>query len=414
MARKLELGGHGEIKTSLQRRGEDGKWKNVTGSKRKGDMYRARAWYRDWENNEKEISRQRERVGDAIEAVKDCLADVLHANADLSLTPSSPLVSVGDAWVKHIERNDKGLAQSTIDQYTGNYKTYVKNDESKLNSLNLKQANNPAILRRFLQGIADDRGNGAMKVARKIVSGILAYAVNSGLLEMNAMKQVNTVRSLSPKVSVRDTERSFTVDEANALLTYVDEQASLPGGAPRTQRMRRDLADIVHFMMGTGTRLGEARLSRWEHFNLDGAYCVIMESKTKAGIRRLDFPDWLAVRVRTRAEIVGTDGYVFASPAVGLEGRTKAERNKGFVADRETEWNRRNATRVYRNALDAVGLDWATSHTVRKTVGRRLALAGEYDRSIADQLGHKDVRVTQAYYMTPDFGGDKSAMAKHL
>ena len=58
-----------------------------------------------------------------------------------------------------------------------------------------------------------------------------------------------------------------------------------------------------------------------------------------------------------------------------------------------------NTSRAFREARDAAGFSWVTSHVFRKTCATILDEAGMSARDIADQLGHARPSMTQDVYM---------------
>ena len=64
-----------------------------------------------------------------------------------------------------------------------------------------------------MRTLADRRGTGASKLARSVISNVLNFAVDSGVLTSNAMRQVRAVKSQTPTVDTRDRTRTFTREE---------------------------------------------------------------------------------------------------------------------------------------------------------------------------------------------------------
>lgn len=58
-----------------------------------------------------------------------------------------------------------------------------------------------------------------------------------------------------------------------------------------------------------------------------------------------------------------------------------------------------NTSRDFREAWDAAGFSWVTSHVFRKTCATILDEAGLSARAVADQLGHAKPSMTQDVYM---------------
>jgi integrase len=99
--------------------------------------------------------------------------------------------------------------------------------------------------------------------------------------------------------------------------------------------------------------------------------------KTKAGFRTLVLPSWAVEMLRLR--VPGRPAQtVFCSVPGGLRDRD-------------------NVIGDLRNALNAAGFEWMTSHTFRRTVATLMDQSGLSARAAADQLGHSHPSLTQDY-----------------
>jgi len=58
-----------------------------------------------------------------------------------------------------------------------------------------------------------------------------------------------------------------------------------------------------------------------------------------------------------------------------------------------------NVERAFRQAREGTEFDWVVPHTYRKTVATLLDVDGLSARTIADQLGHSRISMTQDVYM---------------
>jgi integrase len=228
---------------------------------------------------------------------------------------------------------------------------------------------------------------------------VIGYAVDSGVLSSDAMRQVRTVTSTAAKSKARDHTRAMTRSERDGAVQATLLAASEPGLNPRTRRKRRATADFIAFLAGTGARIDEARRIRWQDINLERGRVYLRGTKSETSDRWLNLPDWLVNQLAARASDCGTEGYVFAAPA---------ERNP------ERVWDQSNSAGAVRAALDACGLNWAVPHTFRRTVATLLDQANLPIARIADQLGHSDVSMTARVYLGRDLKGDKRDLARVL
>lgn len=103
-------------------------------------------------------------------------------------------------------------------------------------------------------------------------------AVEDGVLTHNAARSVRPPRPVGgPKDGMsaarraqvgegadaeRNTTRALTRDERQALLTFAAEDEA---------SVRREVADLLWWMAGTGVRISEALEQRWEDVDLDAA-----------------------------------------------------------------------------------------------------------------------------------------------
>lgn len=317
-----------------------------------------------------------------------------------TITKSSPFTSAGRVWLAQAARTDSGLAARSVFDYRTSFERHIDADVSSLRGLTLEQANDPQRLRIFLQTLADRRGTGASKLTRSVISNILNFAVDSGVLTSNAMRQVRAVRSQNPKVELRDRTQAFTRVERDHVITYADELAGRVELNPRSVRRRETAADLIAFLAGTGARIDEGRSMRWEDYDASTGTCRIRGTKSTSSDRVVNLPKWLRDRLVRRAMRTGRAGLMFPAPAL-LDGSKQ-------------KWDQGNSNAAVREVLDGAGCSWAVPHTFRRTVATLLHEAGVPIVRIADQLGHADPGMTARVYLGRDFEGDKSDLAAHL
>jgi len=179
--------------------------------------------------------------------------------------------------------------------------------------------------------------------------------------------------------------RALTTDECLRWLAIIDNDE---------HARRKDLPDLVRFLLGTGCRIGEALAVRWEDVDLDrrlihisrtliripGQGLVTKAPKTKSGVRVLRISAWLVTLLRERRPRVDMVGPVFPSSVGGYR-----ERN--------------NVEGAFRRVRSDTEFEWVVPHTYRKTVATMLDQTGLSARTIADQLGHSRISMTQDVYM---------------
>ncbi|WP_193608723.1 tyrosine-type recombinase/integrase [Nocardioides lijunqiniae] len=401
MVRKaLGLGEHGEIETTPQVR-DGNRWVTAP-NPRRAERHRARAYFRGWDGVRRDVTVVANTKAAAIKGCETRLTERLRqpVASEQTITKSTPFTTAGQVWLAQAARTDSGLAARSGFDYRTSFERHIDTDGSSLRGLTLEQANDPQRLRIFLQTLADRRGSGASKLTRSVISNILNFAVDSGVLTSNAMRQIRAVKSQNPKVELRDRTRAFTREERDHVIAYADQAAARLDLNPRSVRRRETAAGLIGFLAGTGARIDEGRSMRWDDYDPTTGTCRIRGTKSTSSDRVVNLPQWLRDRLEQRATRTGRNGLMFAAPAL-LEGE-------------EQKWDQGNSNAAIREMLDGAGYTWAVPHTFRRTVATLLHEAGVPIVRIADQLGHADPGMTARVYLGRDFEGDKSDLAIHL
>lgn len=401
VARKaLPLGGHGTIETTPQVNA-NGKWVAADDARR-AQRHRARCYYRGWDGVRREVSTIARTKHAAIKACEQLLHERLRRldGSSDTMTPATTVVAAGRVWLRQAKRKESGYSDRTLTDYEETFDRYVDASESPIRGLTLTQVNDPQRLRLFLQHVADKRGTGAAKIVRTVLSNVLGYAVDNGVLETNAMRQVRTIKSETPTADARDRKRALTREQRDAIVAHLRDRVEQPDINPRSVRKRRAVADLVAFLAGTGARINEARTQRWDDYSPDTGKCRIRGTKSDSSDRVVDVPEWLKKVLDSRRDLTGGVGLMFASPALR--------------DDPWKPWEQGNSANAVRSALDDAGFPWAVPHTFRRTVATLLHASGVPIVRISDQLGHSDPAMTARVYLGRDFEGDKSDIAQFL
>ena len=122
---------------------------------------------------------------------------------------------------------------------------------------------------------------------------------------------------------------------------------------------------------------------RWEQVDLGTGVVRIDGTKSQSAVRTVNAPGWLLERLQARAAEFGTDGYVIPAPSL--------------LERPEKPWEQSNASSALRELFDVAGLEWATPHSLRRTVVTLAHKAGIPLSRIAGQVGHTKVEQTMAY-----------------
>jgi integrase len=232
-----------------------------------------------------------------------------------------------------------------------------------------------------------------------VVSNILRFAVDNGVLASNAMGQVGIVKSQRPRQDRRDHRRAMTSEERESVLAFADKLAADKVVNPRTRRKRHAVADLLAFLAGTGARINEARTLRWEHVDLDRPLVELHGTKSRFIAAERHAPG-LARGPTTRAPST-TEQWGLSSPP-------RTTRTRPIFSGTRATFRRRCASCLIS------GVEWAVPHTLRRTVATRLHAANVPLIDIADQLGHANPTMTAEVYLGRDFLGDRPHVAEHL
>ncbi len=190
-----------------------------------------------------------------------------------------------------------------------------------------------------------------------LVSRILSLAVELGETDANPCSRV----------------RKLKLDDQRYRYLYREEEPELKGALTGP---RDHLFDLVSVAIGTGLRKNEQLGLKVEQ--LDFARNVIIATRTKAGKNR-EVPMNSEVRevLLRLARHKRFGDYVFVSPKTGTRFK--------------------DIKHSFQKACELAGIEGLVWHDLRATFGTRLGEAGFDAFTIAQLMGHSDVRTTQRY-----------------
>lgn len=229
-------------------------------------------------------------------------------------------------------------------------------------------------LQKLIDEVQAERGPGAAKNTRRVLSGMFALAVKSGSVTVN------------PVESIDDIEGSGDGAVAVPMADLAPLLAKVRGDNLAHQA---DLVDLVEFIAGTGVRITESLSLDWPDIDFKGGTVTIRKSKTTAGERTIVVPKSLMRMLKARKR---DDGPVFPTPL-------------GKRRDRS------NTSADWQAVRERLELPNYTFHSFRKTVATALDQAGLSPRDIAEYLGHANPSITMNTYMSKKVGGSKAANA---
>ncbi len=149
--------------------------------------------------------------------------------------------------------------------------------------------------------------------------------------------------------------------------------------------------------VATGCRISEVLGLRWSDVNLGTRTVSITgkvtgvkgrglvrdnNTKTEAGKRVLPLPTFAVAMLLARQVSAETNMHDVVFPS-----------SVGTLRDPD------GVSKQWRRVRDALGYEWVTSHTFRRTLATIIDAEGMTARIGADQLGHRHISMTQDVYM---------------
>jgi integrase len=233
--------------------------------------------------------------------------------------------------------------------------------------LRIGEANTPRI-DRVITEIKTRAGAPTARTCRSIISGVMNLAVRYGAISVNPVREVDRIEHHAKKLP-----RALGAEEVRLVRTHLANDQSA---------IKADLPDLVTFMLGTGTRIGEALAVLWHQANLEtgrvkitntvvrvkGEGLLSKTTKSRAGQRELAIPEWLLIVLRRRfAAGVRLDQPIFPDTNGGYRDPSTVRRSLRASLSPVGSTARRDLGHTLRAARRKAGL-------TRKTVADTLAL----------------------------------------
>jgi integrase len=339
-----------------------------------GTGYRARTRYRDYDAVTRRVERHGRTKGAAERALRMALRDRVHVGAEAEITPDTKIAGLAETWFAEISAQDR--SPGTLRAYRDRLDGQIIPGHGNLRVRELTTG----VVDRHLRAVRDKHGASLAKLCRTVLSGMAGLAARHDALEHNPVRDAGRISPGRPK----RVPRALSVAETRELRARLSND---------DKARERDLPDLVDMLLATGLRVGEALAVTWDAVDLaagtvevrgtvirvKGRGLVIKPApKTRAGFRTLVLPSWAVDMLRLRPP-GRPDQTVFCSVLGGLRDRD-------------------NVIGDLRNALNAAGFEWVTSHTFRRTVATLMDQSGLSARAAADQLGHSHPSLTQDVY----------------
>lgn len=355
-----------------------------------GSGWRAMTKFRDYDGVTRSVERTGRTRSAAERALKKALTERTTADSG-AVNPTTRVREVAEQWFSSVQAAvDHGTrSPTTVDVYRSHLDRHVL---PALGELRLREVTVPRV-DAFLAALRRNTGAPTAKTSRTVLSGVLALAARHGAISMNPVRETGRIERGRQK-----TPRALTVEEREQFLAQL-EASDLA--------TRKDVPDLVRFMLATGVRIGESLAVAWSDVDLEhgavavnftvvrvkGLGLVRKSTKTSSGERVLLLPSWAVTALRQRFD--GADDPeepIFPDSLGGLRDPS-------------------NTRRDLRQARGAGDFAWVTSHVFRKTAATILDEAGLTARKVADQLGHSRPSLTQDVYMGRKAAGREAADA---
>ncbi len=256
MARPMmKLGEWGNIATTGYRYDDDGKRHMIEKGARKAEVWRARAKVRDLDGKVRDVETWGQTEASARRELTERLRErVQPAAAHAVVKASTKVKDVARVWLDELA--ESGRSVNTRKVYASVCNRHVIGTEATpapLANLTVREVTVGGV-ERFLAGVAKTSGQGAARTTRTVLRGVLDLATKHDAIQHNPVRSAGPINVRTTKTRTRDTGRAFTADEQAAVLAFAATD-------PTSQR--RDLADLLAFLAGTGARIGEVCALRW-------------------------------------------------------------------------------------------------------------------------------------------------------
>jgi integrase len=335
----------------------------------------------------KQVLRRAKTKSAARQKIIDALRELSNAATGGAITSDVRFAKLAEMWLEHLTREYalSNKSPQTPRLYRGYVKNWVLPSLGDLQAREVRAWN----VNQVIQAARTKRSYGTAKTLRTVLSAICAFAVRQGAMQTNPVKDTERLASSGGK-----DVKALTMEQRMDLLERLDEfvESKRVDAAGRSRRRHSQvwfqLPDIVRAMFSTGARLSEilaltgddvdyraATVRLGHHIVRRPGHGLERMADRKGGGRQLvlGVPQWSVPMWRLRKIAVPSDGS-WSDP--------------------------NNVMHRIREAMDACGFEWVTSHVWRKTVATVLDEAGLPTTAIADQLGNNPAVVERHYRAT--------------
>ena len=294
------------------------------------------------------------------------------------------VTDLADIWFAQFQReNDRA---NTLKRYEGVIQSYLK---KRMGGIVIRECS-PGLLTSILDGIKNDHGYSSAKQTKTVLSNMFKLAVKYNALTQNPIRDVELKQD---RKTARKAVDALTVAEVHQVLSVLSG----------------DVLAVVQVMLGTGARIGETLMLRWQDVNLTPGQSSITFSgtfaqkfgdqaagrqehtKSDTSMRTVFIPDELAALLRDRAQNhipAHATTTAWATPDAFI-----------FPSTTGTALDPNNFRNRFRKQVATANLGRSISpHIFRKTVA---TLVSREDSLTAAShlLGHSSEKITEDYYI---------------
>lgn len=280
-------------------------------------------------------------------------------------------------------------------------------------------------LKDWLQDIANDRGDGVVHTVQSLTGKMFGRAMDYDIVHRDPTRRIGkvkrkreTVQRLQreavakaeaegkPAPVAKDHEKALSADDITRLFEHLEDDA---------KSQRNGLYLIAYTMFTTGLRIGEVLALQWQDVDLKGSTLTVDATVVRTPGEGLSLQPWTKTDTGMRTVPMSPD-LAEKLRTVKAKDRERARLEESwnplglvFPSERGTIRDTSNVHNRFRPAFDAVGLQWATPHTFRRTYATTLLKAGVPVLTVAALLGHTDPSLTLKVYgdwkSAPDVSG---------
>lgn len=362
-----------------------GTWGSVT-LRQTGGAWEARARFRDYDG----VTRQVRRTGSSRAGARNALTAALTERAHSvghDLTADSPVSEAIARW-------RTGLA----DRSEGTRRLYAwaldRHLAPAVGRLRLRELT-PQAADRVITTISEHHGPGTARTCRTILSQVMGEAVRLDAIDSNPVAATRAPRAAKPD------PRALTPAELAALREAVAAHEA-------RGRSKSDVADVVEVQLATGMRIGEVLALRWQDVDLSAGTVTVSGTVAHTAERprrpfRQDRPKTSSSRRTLRLPGFGLDVLMRRS-LTPLDDTLVFPSRAGTVRDPES------VERTLRRIRAGIGMEWVTTHTLRRTVATALGTP----EAASAQLGNGAGVARRHYIQRPDVAPDATEALEAL